>query len=421
MARFLFATWEGGGHVQPMLLVAQGLKALGHEMLAISDACNAPDAAALGVPFRPWRRAPSRAAATPETDPVQDWLASSPLDVIHRVLTGVLGGPAALYGADTREAIADLRPDVVVCQELLFGVMAAAEAARLPLAVLSSNIWSLPTVDTAPPFGAGAPPAANEGQRDFYRRVASHARAAFQEGLPALNEARGSLGLTPLAELFDQLRAAARILIATSRAFDFDQTPPDPFRYVGPYMADPAWTEPWSPPFEANDHRPLALVSFSTMYQGQEAILRRVIEALAGLPLRAILTLGPALGPEDFAAPDNVAVASRAPFGALLPLASAVVTHAGHATTLRSLMAGVPLLCLPQGRDQFDNAARVVESGAGLRLPPDAPAADIAAALQRLLSEPGFAQAAAALGRRISADAAARSAEAELLALARSA
>ena len=128
--------------------------------------------------------------------------------------------------------------------------------------------------------------------------------------------------------------------------------------------------------------------------------------------------LGPGLSPADFPAPDNIAVASRAPFGSLLPLASVVVTHAGHATTLRPLMAGVPLLCLPQGRDQFDNAARVVERSAGVRLPPDAAASDIDAAVRRLLDEPAFARAASALGERVAADAAARSAEAELLALA---
>ena len=53
-------------------------------------------------------------------------------------------------------------------------------------------------------------------------------------------------------------------------------------------------------------------------------------------------------------------------------LAAAFVTHAGHGSTLRPLMAGVPLLCLPMGRDQNDNAMRAAHRGAALNLSPDA-------------------------------------------------
>jgi UDP-N-acetylglucosamine:LPS N-acetylglucosamine transferase len=58
MARYLFTTWEGGGHVQPMLLVARDLAERGHQVLLLSDPCNASDAAALAVPFRAWTTAP---------------------------------------------------------------------------------------------------------------------------------------------------------------------------------------------------------------------------------------------------------------------------------------------------------------------------------------------------------------------------
>jgi MGT family glycosyltransferase len=254
--------------------------------------------------------------------------------------------------------------------------------------------------------------------RGFYERIDAATRCGFQHGLPALNAARAGLGLAPLGDVFGQLDAAGRILLATSRAFDFDLTPPEPYRYVGAYMADPAWTDGWSPPWPADDRRPLALVSFSTMYQGQEAALRQSIEALGGLDVRGLVTMGPVLSPADFAAPDNVTVVTHAPHSRVLPLADVVITHAGHASTLRPLIAGVPLVCLPMGRDQPDNAARVTERGAGLRLAPDAQAADIAAAVARVLAEPSFRAAAKALGARIAADCEARSAEPELAAFA---
>ena len=96
-----------------------------------------------------------------------------------------------------------------------------------------------------------------------------------------------------------------------------------------------------------------------------------------------------------------------------------MVTHAGHASALRPLMAGVPLLCLPMGRDQDDNAARVVNAGAGLRLPRDADPAAVAAGLKTLIEDPSYRAAAAKLGAAITADVAARNAEAQLEALVR--
>jgi len=72
--------------------------------------------------------------------------------------------------------------------------------------------------------------------------------------------------------------------------------PPDPasnIRYVGPVLdrsAAPGWRSPWA----AGDTRPLILASFSTMPgQTAPALLQRVLDALAGLPARVLLTTGP--------------------------------------------------------------------------------------------------------------------------------
>ncbi|HWA62846.1 MAG TPA: glycosyltransferase [Caulobacteraceae bacterium] len=417
MARFLFATWEGGGHVQPLMLVARGLADRGHQVLVMSDACNAAEAAVLGLPFRAWRRAPSRADKSPDTDPLRDWEHKSPLDVITGLCDALMTRPALAYAQDVLEALESFAADAVVTQELLLGVMAAAEARRLPLALLTANIWPFPTLPGAPPFGAGLPPAATDEDRAFFEQIAAATRGAYQAGLPDLNAARKALGLAPLADVFDQVGAARAILMATSRAFDAVQTPPAPFVHVGPYMADPVWAQPWTPPWAAGDTRPLVLVTFSSMYQGQDPTLKNVIAALGTLPVRGLVTLGPVLDPADFPAPANVAVVKSAPHSAVLDECAVVVTHCGHASTLRPLIAGVPLLALPMGRDQDDNAARAVAAGAALRLPRDAASDDIAHALRRLIDEPAFRAAARAVGAAVAADVAARDAEDRLEAL----
>ncbi|MBO9557020.1 MAG: glycosyltransferase family 1 protein [Caulobacter sp.] len=416
MARFLFTTWEGGGHVQPMLLVARDLAARGHAVLVLSDPCNASDAAALDVPFQAWTTAPFQTGKTRDDDRLKDHEADNPLAVIQRLLERVMAGPALAYAKDTLAAIDAFTPDVVVSQELLLGPMAAAEARGLPLALLAANVWSLPTMAGAPPFGAGMLPATSDEERGMHAMVGQMSRGFFQAGLPDLNTARAALGLAPLEDLFAQLDVAKAILLATSKAFDFAPDPlPDPFAYVGPYLADPAWAEPFTPP---PGGAPLVVVSFSSLYQAQEPALRTIIAALGRLPVRGVVTTGPTIDPAEFEAPANVAVVRSAPHSALLEDAALFVTHAGHGSTLRPLMAGVPLLCLPMGRDQNDNAARVAHRGAGLILPADAGVDAVADAASRLLDEPTFRTAARALGAAIRADEAARDAATALEVLA---
>lgn len=413
MARFLFATWEGGGHVQPMLSVAAGLKARGHRVLAMSDAANAPDAAAMGIDFQAWTTAPSLTDKAKSGDRLRDWEADNPLRVIQDLLGKVAAGPAGDYAADVLAALKAFPADVVVSQELLLGPMLAAEAAGLPLAILAANVWPFPTLAGAPPFGTGMAPAASDDERNLHAMVSHTTRAIFQMGLPDLNAARARFGLMPLADLFDQLAFAKAILLATSRAFDFaPELLAEPFRYVGPYLGDPVDVASWTPPW--TDDRPLVVVSSSTLYEGQEGWLGRVIGALGGLPVNGLVTLGPAVDPGQFSPPANVSVVRGAPHSQVLPKAAAMVTHGGHGSVLRGLMAGAPLLLLPAVRDQNDNAARVTARGAGLSLSRDSSPEALAAAIRRLLDEPAFQTQAQALGAVIAADVAARSAEEEL-------
>ena len=97
------------------------------------------------------------------------------------------------------------------------------------------------------------------------------------------------------------------------------------------------------------------------------------------------MTTGPAIDPGELVAAGNVRVVRSAPHGPLIDQAAAVVTHCGHGTTLKSLAAGVPMVCIPMGRDQDDTAARVVHHGAGVRLSPTASAGAIRAAVTKVL------------------------------------
>ena len=107
-----------------------------------------------------------------------------------------------------------------------------------------------------------------------------------------------------------------------------------------------------------------------------------------------MITTGLAVEPQEIQAPPNVEVVQAAPHRQVLAEASVVVTHAGHGTVLKALAAGVPLVCVPMGRDQKDNTVRVIRFGAGVRISKKATPNQIAAAVSKILENPNYASAA---------------------------
>jgi len=81
-----------------------------------------------------------------------------------------------------------------------------------------------------------------------------------------------------------------------------------------------------------------------------------------------------------------------------------VISHAGSGTLLATMAAGIPQLCLPQGADQFRNAAACAGAGAGLALlGAESTQSAIASSVERLLAEDSFRAAAASLADEIGA------------------
>jgi MGT family glycosyltransferase len=406
-ARFLLPMWEGGGTVPPMLGVARRLIGRGHRVRVLGDPTIRAEAERAGCAFAPWRRAPHRTDLRPESDLLRDWEAPNPLAMLRKYRDEFLVAPAAAQAADTLEAIEQDAPDVVVPDYVLFGATMAAERAGIPSVSLIPQIWPLP-VRGAPPFGMGLPLAKGALGRARDRLANAFVARLFERGLPRLNATRRELGLPPLATFFDQVLGARALLVLSSASFDFSAPfVPANVRYVGPVLDDPDWAQAaWAPPWESGNRDPIVLVAFSTTFQDQGSALRRIVDALASLPVRGLVTLGEMLDASEVPEKGRVAVVRSAPHQEVLRQAALAVTHCGHGTTVKALAAGVPMVCLPMGRDQDDNAARVAHHGAGVRLSPKASAHAIARAVARVLRDDRYRSAAAALGREIAADAA---------------
>jgi MGT family glycosyltransferase len=402
---FLFAHWEGGGNTPPMLSIVRRLLARGHSVRVMSDPCNRAEVEATGASFSSWTRAPRRPDKSPDTDPLRDWEVKSPATLLGRLRDRMFVGPSLAYAQDVLDELKRFPADVVVTSEMLLGVMAGAEAAGLPCVALSANVYLFP-LPGVPPFGPGLQPATNALGRLRDWAVRTMALREFGKGTGRFNETRRRLGLEPLRHPFDQVTRLARHVVLTSAAFDFaSSAPPVTLVYAGPELDDPAWTSGWESPWSASDRRPLIVVGFSTTFQNQAAPLRHVVEALRDLDVRAVVTTGPAIDAGSLPAAPNVFVCESAPHSELLKEAAAAVTHAGHGTVIRALAAGVPLVCMPMGRDQNDNAARVVFHGAGVRLAPSASPQKIRDAIRLVLERSSYRERARTLGERIVRDA----------------
>lgn len=412
---YLFVTWEGGGNVPPVLGIARRMVERGHDVRVLTEPCLRDAVTALGGRFEPFSRHFVRQDRT--QDIMGDWQAKTPIGALRRTFDNVVFGPASIVADDTRRAIETEQPDVVVADHLMPGALVAAEAAGVPRVILFHTPEFLPGPGK-PAAGSGFMP-----RRDFIGRARDDLfNLAFFKMLdayiPTFSEMHREFGLPPVngaADLVDHYHRADRRLILTSEVFDFPITPaPANTRYVGPVLDDPEWSGEWESPWSDRDDRPLVVGSLSSTFQNQRDTLQGIIAALGALQVRGLVTTGPAMRGEQFDAPANVVVVPAAPHSRIFPQAAAVITHGGHGTVMRALSGGVPLLCLPMGRDQNDNAARIVARGVGLRLKPSARPERIAAAVRRLLHEPSFRAGARRLGSAIAVDAAADRAVEEL-------
>ena len=403
--RFLFAHWEGGGNTPPVVGLVRRLVERGHQVRVLGDPCNRDEFELVGASFMSWKRANPRYDKSPESDPIKDWEVNSPPAMLGRLRDRVFVGPALNHAQDLLDTLREFPADVVATSEMLLGVMAGAESAGVPCVAVAANICLYP-LPGVPPFGPGfAPMGGLLGRlRDGFVRAMT--MREFGKGTASFNETRRALGLAPIAHPMDQEQRLAKHLVMTSAAFDFPSTAlPERIVYAGPVLDDPTWTQAWVSPWAGNDRRPLVLVGFSTTFQNQVETLQRVIEGVGGLDIRAVVTTGPAVDPASLPCPPNVHLCASAPHSELLKEAAAVVTHCGHGTVIRALAAGVPLVCMPMGRDQNDNAARVAARGAGVRLKPSASADAIRKSVREVLESPRYRESTRELGRRIAEDA----------------
>jgi UDP:flavonoid glycosyltransferase YjiC (YdhE family) len=383
--RVLFSSTRGAGHLQPLLPFAHALRAHGHEVQVAGPAEIGETLREAGLTHAPFDH-PGDEALAPIWARFRQVPAGEVNAVAVREIFAGLNAKAAL--PKLRETIDTWRPDLVVRDSMEFGAVVAAERAGVP-----------------------------------HARVAVH-MVSFEEGIAALaaeplDKLRRDAGLPP-----DQAAFLRSEPVFTAFPASLDDAPdergqlPVPFRVRIIEKEPSAAPASWAPP---GDSRPLVYVTFGTIAgssPGVRSVYRTALEAIASLPVRALLTTGRGMEEGTLGAiPANVHVEEWVPQRDVVARAAALVCHGGSGTVRGSLAAGVPMVVVPLFADQPHNARRVAAVGAGIALP-DPDASSLRAAVERVLADAHFGRSVRRIADEIAALPPVESAVAALVAMA---
>ena len=353
--RILFSGVPALGHLLPLVPLARAAQAAGHDVALLTSggmreplATELPTVPVLAAgPMPPdlfsevARRIPgSDPANRPEPAAVAEFFAGTRVD---------------LTVDDAVRAARGWAPDVVVADAVdLVGPLVAAELG-VPYAIVA--------------FGPEVP-------EEFRRPMAELVLPRYAE--------RGVVPTPPIA-LLDPTPVSLQ-------APGWTQPPVTiPFRSEPHSRPDAAAEQPLAP-VSARGGRPRVLVTLGTVF-GDAALLTAILDGFQPDEADLVATVG-VIG-ERLDDSEHVRFVPFRPMRELLEGVDLVVAAAGAGTVLAAASVGVPTVLLPQGADQFINAARAAEAGVAVVV--DEPSA-VGPAVHRMLAERSHFAAARRLG-----------------------
>ena len=285
----------------------------------------------------------------------------------------------------------DLRPDLVVSDVITVCGGMAAELAGIPWIELSPHPLYLPSRGL-PPIGSGLAP--GTGLRGRLRDATMRAFTArsVRAGERQRARARREIGLPGVDP------GPLRRLIATLPALEVPRPDwPAEAVIVGPLHFEPTADVLALPPGAG----PVIVVAPSTASTGTAGLAALALDHLIPgetLPAGSRLVVS-RMGGDDVEVPPWAAVGLGRQDD-LLRQADVVVCGGGHGMLSKTLLAGVPVVVVPGGGDQWELANRVVRQGSA-RLVRPLNADALIAGVTEVLSDPGYRQAARRAGESV--------------------
>ena len=323
MSRMLFTFAGGTGHFQPLVQLAHAAERAGHTVAFAGQPGMMATVEEAG--FGGFDTGGRTLLETTERTPLLEF----DLAREHRAIRETFAGKAARERATrVRELCESWHPDIVVCEEMDFGAVVAAEALGIPYATVIS--------------------------------IGSGAFVWLQLVREPLNALRDEHGLPPDPELSMLHRYLVISPFPPSFRDPANPLPPNahPIRAVAADRA--AADEDVLSWLASHPPRPLVYFTLGTIFNLESGdLFERVLAGLRELSVDVVVTVGRELDPRVLGPqPSNVYVRSYIPQSALLPHCDLVVSHAGSGSVVGALAHGLPMVLLPIGADQPFNAAR---------------------------------------------------------------
>jgi UDP:flavonoid glycosyltransferase YjiC (YdhE family) len=365
--RLLFTFAGGSGHFEPLVPIARASAEAGHSVAFAGQPVMIPVIEAAG--FTAFATGGATLSGTSERLPLLK------LD-LEREDRDLREGFATRLARERAAAILALcaawRPDLLVCDEIDFGAVVAAERLGLPHA-------------TVLVIAAGS----------FVRK--------YVVGEP-LNELRAEHGLPPDPDL--AMLSRYLVLSPFPPSYRDPAFPlPATAHAIRPLTIDRAQNDAASS-WSALPDAPTVYFTLGTVFNVESGdLFERVLAGLRVLPINVIATVGRELDPAEFGPqPSNIHIEQYIPQLAVLPHCDMVVSHGGSGSVMGALAHGLPMVLLPIGADQPLNAARCGELGVArvldaLEATPEA----VRAAVSAVLEDPAYRRAAERLRDEIAA------------------
>ncbi len=338
-------TFDAGGNFPPVITLGREISSRGHEVTVLGHQQQRAKVEAAGLSFVAY------------TDP-PPWSSAQ-----HRGMLSAVVGYLKMFTTDALvdDAVsAAAGKDVVVVDCMLLPVISALAGRDVPVVALFHTFYA-------------------------------YLDGSFRRAVGVVSRVRG-LGVRTTWNATD-LR-----LVVSDRTLD----------PAGRRSADQqlVWSGPADPAARPHVRQelPLVLASLSTTdFPGQQQTLQNILDAAAEMPIRLVLTTGPAVDPASLKPPPNAQVHQFIPHRDVLPKCSAVVGHGGHSTTVQALAHGLPMLIIPMHPllDQPMVGKAVATSGAGVVLPKNASPDKISTTLAQVLEDKSYAAAAGVIAERL--------------------
>ena len=364
----LFTFSGGTGHFLPLIPFARAAENAGH--IVAFGAQPGMLATVTEAGFSAWDTGGRTLLTTTERTPLLEFDLARELSAIR---DGYAGLTARERATQVRRLCAAWHPDLLVCDEMDFGALVAAEALGIPYATvicIASGAFVWPELIREP----------LNDLRNEHRLPPD----------PELSMLRRYLILSPFPPTFREPANPLPPNAHAIRAVAVESVGSDD---------DASW-------LAGRAARPLVYFTLGTIFNLESGdLFERVLQGLRDLPLDVVVTVGRELDPQVLGVqPSNVHVRSYIPQSLLLPHCELVVSHAGSGSVVGALAHGLPMVLVPIGADQPFNAARCEGLHVGRMLNSvEATPEDVRAAAVAVLGDATYTQNAKRLEAEIAA------------------